>query len=79
MRAKSPGPGHAWNVQWSIYSNRLSSGQHQYSADADWVDKMAVHIGATWQIWLNRVCGAVMWPYLELLWPLVIIRSSRKC
>jgi len=31
-----------------------------------------VHIGATWQIRLNRPCAAAMRPYVKLLWPLVI-------
>jgi len=31
------------------------------------------HIGTTWQIWFNCPCVAVMWSYVTLLWPLVII------
>jgi len=29
-------PGHARHVRRSIYSKRLSRGQHRYGADADW-------------------------------------------
>ena len=32
-----------------------------------------VHIGATWQIRLNRPCAAAMRPYVKLLWPLVVV------
>jgi len=32
-----------------------------------------VHIGATWQIRLNRPCTATMRPFVKLLWPLVIL------
>ena len=31
------------------------------------------HIGATWRIRLNRPCAAAMWPYVKLLWPVVVI------
>jgi len=37
-----------------------------------------VHIRATWRIWLNRPCVAAMWPYVKLLWPLVVIRPHRS-
>jgi len=30
------------------------------------------HIGATWQIWLNRLSAAAMQSYVKLLWPLVL-------
>jgi len=32
---------------------------------------MGVHIGATWRIWLNRLCVAATRPYVNLLWALV--------
>jgi len=35
---------------------------------------MGVHIGATWQIWLNRRCAAAMQPFCQItlsLWPRV--------
>ena len=35
--------------------------------------KSTVHIGATWQIRLNRPCAAAMRHYVKLLWPLVLI------
>jgi len=38
-----------------------------------WLPVYAVHIGATWQIRLNRPCVMAMRPYVKLLWPLVII------
>ena len=37
--------GHDWQ---SIYSKRLSRGQHRYSADADWNVLDAAHIGSFW-------------------------------
>ena len=36
-----------------------------------WLSMYGVHIGATWQIWLNRPCVAAMRPCVKLLWPLV--------
>jgi len=30
---------------------------------------MGGHIGATWQIWLDRPSAAAMRPYVKLLWP----------
>jgi len=39
-----------------------------------WLSSNGVHIGATWQIWLNRQCAAAMQPYVKLFWPLVIIK-----
>ena len=36
-----------------------------------WLSTYGVHIGVTWQIWLNRSCAAAMWPYVKFLWPLV--------
>ena len=38
-----------------------------------WLSIYGVHIGATWRIRLNRACAAAMWPYVKLLWSLVII------
>ena len=38
---------------------------------------VAVHIGATWRIWLNHPCVAVMRPYVKLLWP-VVLRCFRS-
>jgi len=32
-----------------------------------WLSIYEVHIGATWQIRLNRLCVAAMQPYLKLL------------
>jgi len=32
-----------------------------------WLSIYGVHIGATWQIRLNRPCAAAMWPYVKLL------------
>ena len=32
-----------------------------------WLSIYGVHIGATWQIRLNRPCVAAMWPYVKLL------------
>jgi len=32
-----------------------------------------VHIGTTWQIWLNCPCAVTMRSYVKLLWPLVIM------
>ena len=34
-----------------------------------------VHIGATWQIPMNRPCAAAMRPVVKLLWPLVTIAT----
>jgi len=34
---------------------------------------MGGHIGATWQMQLNRPSAAAMRPYVQLLWPLIII------
>jgi len=34
---------------------------------------MGGHFGATWRIRLNRASAAAMWPYVKLLWPLVIL------
>ena len=31
-----------------------------------------MHIGTTCRMWLNRTCAALMRPYVELLWPLVV-------
>ena len=31
-----------------------------------------VHIGATWRIRLNRPCASAMWPFCQLLWPLLM-------
>jgi len=31
------------------------------------------HIGATWQIRLNRPCTAAMRPYIKLLWPVLLL------
>jgi len=36
-------------------------------------------IGATWQIWLNRLSAAAMRPYVKLLWPLVSMLSITVC
>ena len=33
------------------------------------------HITATWWIWLNRSSAVAMWPYVKLLWPLVIVHG----
>jgi len=68
-------PGH---VRWSIYSKRLSRGQHRYGADADWGVLDGVHIGATWRIRLNRPCAPAMRPYVKLLWPLVLWAYSPR-
>jgi len=37
-----------------------------------WLSIYGVHIGAIWRIRLNCPCAAAMWPYVNLLWPLVI-------
>jgi len=62
-------PGH---VRWSIYPKRLSRGQRQYSADADWDVLDVVHIGATWRIRLDRPCEAAIWRHVKILWPLLL-------
>jgi len=66
-------PGDVW---WLIYSKRLSRGQHWYSADADRGVLDGVHIGATWRIRLNRLCGGDAALNVKLLWPLASLYSA---
>jgi len=54
LRAESDQPRHARQL---IYSQRLSRGQHRYSADADLDVLDGVHMGATRCIRLKSVCG----------------------
>ena len=38
-----------------------------------------IHSGATWWVRLNHRCAAAMWPYVKLLWPLVLSCKSHGC
>jgi len=52
-------PRHVW---WSIYSKRGRTSMIRWD-----------HIGATWQIQLNRPCTVAMRPYIKLLWPVLLL------
>jgi len=55
----------------SQYTQNDSAEVAAYSADADWCVLDGVHIDTTWRMRLNRLCAAVMWPYV-----IIIIHSS---
>jgi len=63
-------------VRGSIYSKQLSRGRHRYGVHASWGALEGVHIGATWQIQLNRPCVAAMQRCVKLLWSLVCLLFS---
>ena len=68
---KGAGPGH---VRWSIYSKWLCRGG---AAPIWYLCRLGCttwgHIGITWWIQLNYPCAVAIQPYVNLLWPLVII------
>jgi len=63
---KWAGTGHA--RAHPICSKQLSRGQIQYGADADWDALDGMHVGAIWQIRLNRPCATAMRSYVKLRW-----------
>jgi len=65
------------HVRRSIYSERLSRGQHRYGLEADWVYYMGVHIGATCPILLNRPCTLTTSQYADAAY--CYRRSSVVC
>ena len=77
------GKGHAWACQRTFCPELCKSGWTDWFSvwvvDSVGPNEAQVHcqvapvFGATWWIWLNHPCAVVMWLYVKLLWPLVII------
>jgi len=60
LRVKGADPGHAWTYLAVDRLKVTPQGQHWYSVDPNWSVLDWMHIGITWQIWLNRPFAAAM-------------------